>query len=487
MSLYLPDPVPPGTVAQAQLGKVRELHAAVRDWIERSAVAQKNEHLRANLPYADLMFALGFATLGDHATANRLVEDARKVMEVPIPKGGNPPSDLYVIAAVVSIFLFRALHSRVEQALAGKQHGGSLSREVLAGLDDINRVAAAGPVNSPYNLAVFSINRFRRELLLLEPIERVDPYTQWSKHTDLLKRELEHLHSLWEPDVLAGRIRGLYQSGIGGKELAEVQFAVLNESLSLASRLKPGFAAELLDWVPGVLAAGPGAELSRDAGASAWRQGELLTRAFSLATDLGLHGSVTKLVDSYTSLLETGPNDARAALIHHALGPCVLSLRSAGLRQETERLVEVLHRTMFRGVPLREWHRRQGDWNDQSERAAALVAGLGMASGWLFAGKPDLGQPAFAAALAELEDEQSRFQSQCYSDIARAYATAAGQTSAGLELLVDLFRRLHTLRISNTFTTAQFYSRLHLQVTEDVVFAACRFCLDNPVPVTATA
>jgi len=60
---------------------VKELHGIVRKWIEDSAAVQKNEHLLANLPYVDLMFAFGFATLGDHASANELVEDARKVTE----------------------------------------------------------------------------------------------------------------------------------------------------------------------------------------------------------------------------------------------------------------------------------------------------------------------------------------------------------------------------------------------------------------------
>jgi hypothetical protein len=193
------------------------------------------------------------------------------------------------------------------------------------------------------------------------------------------------------------------------------------------------------------------------------------------------------LVGAYITLLEAAPNDARDALIHHALGPCVLSLRSAGLRQETERLVEVLHRAVFRGVPLSEWPRRRGDCNDQSERAAMIVAGLNMASSWLFLGQPDLAPPAFTAALTELEDEQSQFQSQWYSAITRAYASALDHAPAGLERLLDLFSRLQTRRITNTFTTAQFYSRLHLQLTEDVVFAACQFCLDNPLPATVTA
>ena len=83
----------PGTVALTHLDHVRLLHGAVRDWIERTAVAQNNEHIRANLPYVDLMFAFGFATLGDHATANALTEDARQVLEGPIPEGGTPQAE----------------------------------------------------------------------------------------------------------------------------------------------------------------------------------------------------------------------------------------------------------------------------------------------------------------------------------------------------------------------------------------------------------
>src|SRR5262245_51297537 len=101
-------PAAPGTVAPAHLDAVRILHSAVREWIERSATAQKNEHLLANLPYVDLMFAFGFATLGDHPTANKLVEDARKVLEGPIPPGGTPQAEQAVTAALVRNFMFKA-------------------------------------------------------------------------------------------------------------------------------------------------------------------------------------------------------------------------------------------------------------------------------------------------------------------------------------------------------------------------------------------
>src|SRR5262245_35230796 len=112
-----------GTSA-AHLDKVRELHSTVRKWLDDSAHAQKNDHLRASLPYVDLMFAFGFATLGDSPTANKLTEDARRVLEVPIPEGGSPLAEQAVTAAIVSNFMFKAFCYRVEQALAGKPHVG---------------------------------------------------------------------------------------------------------------------------------------------------------------------------------------------------------------------------------------------------------------------------------------------------------------------------------------------------------------------------
>jgi hypothetical protein len=186
MSLYLPDPVPPGTVAQAQLDKVRELHGAVRDWIARSAEAQQNDRLWANLPYVDLMFAAAFATLGDHAVANRLVEAARAVMELPAPPQRDPEKDPDpVIVELVRRFLFKALRSRVLQAIAGKPHTGPLSDDVRVELDEINRIADQGPVNNSYFLAAYVIDRFRSEIRLLEPSERVNVYARWTERSPL--------------------------------------------------------------------------------------------------------------------------------------------------------------------------------------------------------------------------------------------------------------------------------------------------------------
>lgn len=297
MSLYLPDPVPPGTVAPAQLDKVRELHAAIRDWIERSAVAQKNDHLRANLPYVDLMFAAGFATLGDHATANELVEDARPVMEAPAPPQRDPRKDPDpVVVELVRRFLFKALRSRVVQAMEGKPHTGPLPDAVRAELDEINRIADRLPWNHPYSLARYIIDSFRAHVRVLEPSERVDVYAHWTKHA------------------------------------------------------------------PARVGQSP--------------------------------------------------------------------------RLSTEEPLR---------APLPE-------------------------------------------AVTELANPNGPLEARDYTAVARSHVRALGEgIRGGLDSLVELFRVLRPEKITNTFTTAQHFSRFHLQMVDDTMLAACRLCLETPVPLTVTA
>ena len=76
MSAFWLTPAAPGTIAPGYLDKVREFHGVVRRWIEGCARARNDDRLLANIPYVDLMFAFGFATLGDHGTANQLIEEA---------------------------------------------------------------------------------------------------------------------------------------------------------------------------------------------------------------------------------------------------------------------------------------------------------------------------------------------------------------------------------------------------------------------------
>src|SRR4051812_40243250 len=95
-----PRPAAPGTVPAARLDVVAELQAACRGWAEGTPV---------HLPFTDLTFAFGFATLGDPDRARRLLADARSVMQhpIPAPPGGHKDYNA-AVAAVVPGLAYRA-------------------------------------------------------------------------------------------------------------------------------------------------------------------------------------------------------------------------------------------------------------------------------------------------------------------------------------------------------------------------------------------
>jgi hypothetical protein len=94
MPTPFPRPATPGTVPPNGLDAVCDLHAACRLWAEPNP-----EHL----PYVDLLFAFGFATLGDHGRARRLLAAGWSVMQSPVPPPIKPNKDYDpTVAALVA-------------------------------------------------------------------------------------------------------------------------------------------------------------------------------------------------------------------------------------------------------------------------------------------------------------------------------------------------------------------------------------------------
>jgi hypothetical protein len=465
---------------------MRVLHSAVRDWIERSAVAQKNEHLLANLPYVDLMFAFGFATLGDHVTADKLVEDARKVLEGPIPPRLNPKKDADpVTVGLVRSFLFKALKYRIEQALEQKPHVGPLSAGVLADLDEIRRVGQQPPINNSHKLAEYVIGRSREQVRMLEPTERVDVYADWTKHGDAMKKGLAELHTIRDPAVLAERIRKLYRDGVPGREPKEVQFYTLYEGLPLAVRVSEAFTMELLEHVPAALLAGTGG--TNESPDLPRKQGELLERALYLAGHFNREDIVKKLVDDFTALVRSKPESTRYRLINVAARQCIRNLKRLGLANEIDRFLTLLHGEVMGDVPVTELRKKYAD--KPEAWATVFQTLLNLASGWMYLGLADRVAPILSEARNELLANALGLQPKDYTELARAYVALLGDgpPESGLLAMIELFRKMDPRKISNTWTTAQYYSRFHLNLVEDVVLVLRRPWLEEPVPLTVTA
>jgi hypothetical protein len=438
--------------------KAADLHAAVRKWLDDSAATQKNEHLRANRPLVDLLFAFALARLGEETNAKKMVEDARKEMEGPIPAGGSPQAEQAIIAAIVRNFLFKAFKFRVDQVLAGK-------------LEDIAKKGLAGPVNNPWKLAKYAVDRMRDQSRIMEPQEKPDPYADWTKHGDAMKKELAELHAIRDPNKLADRIRKLYKDGVPGKQLKEVQFYVLHEGLPLAARVNEAFTVELLAHVPAALTGGTGA--ATESPDLPKKQGELLERALYLAGHFNREDIVKKLVDDFTTLVHTKPEETRYKLINVVARQCIRNLKKLGLTNEIDRFLTKLHSEVLRGASTAELRKKHAA--KPESWAAVLQTLLNLAGGWLYLGLGERANPILEEARNELLNANAlALQPKDYTELTRAYVTALGQghnSDTCLARMGELFRKMSPAKITNTWTTAQYYSRFHLNLVEDVILA----------------
>jgi hypothetical protein len=478
-------PVAPGTVAPVHLERVRELHGAVREWISASAAAQRNEHIRANLPYADLMFAFGFASVGDPQTATRLVEDARTVLEAPIPTGTDVRTYELARVAIAAGFLFRLFRYRIEERLAARPHAGALCGEVLAAHEELRTRANSGLAHLAYKVALYDIDRFREQFAVVEPDRNVDPYEGWLGEGDPVTRALIHLRTLRDPEALTAQIREHFRKGIQGRDLAEVQFRILGEALVLSARVTDPFAAELLTWVPGAARIGYGSAFKSPD--QPMRRAKLLELAFALAVRLGRRDLLAALTEALISLIRSSDEETRPRLAPRAAPSCLRALLALAPNDEIDRFLGELKGAVFGTVPVTEWrlrYRNRPEWS-----AAILQTNLVLATGWYHRGAVEPAEAAFVLARNELlEPTAPALPPLDYTELARGYVRALGPcTDAGVQRFVELYRLMPPRKITNPWVSAQVFSRFHLQLVEETVFAVFpavwRLARDNPVPV----
>ena len=457
--------------------KSQHLHQAVRTWLQSAADLQKNESLRQNLHFADLFFAFAFAKLGETIPTRKLLDDARRVMDRPVPPPANSPYDPAVTAAVVRNFLFRAFGYRVEQAALGKPHAGQMPADLVAALNEIGTKGGSGPANNPYKLAEYAIARMREQSRILEPQEKLDPYAVITKQGDALKKELYDLQAVRDPAKLTDRIRRLFrEASQGGGKPADVQFLILHETLQLAPRVGEAFTVELLNLVPASLAAHApplaSPEATTEPSDTPKKQAELLERALFLAGHYDRPDIVRKLVAQFSDMLHKKKEEARFKLINVVAGQCLRNLKKLGLRDEIDRFLSRLQGEVLQGSSLPDLRVKYAE--KPETWGTVLQTLLNLAAGWLSYGLTEQATPILDAARNELLGAAgSKLPSKDYSELAQVYVTALGQGPAdgGLVRMTELFTRMDPKKITNTWTTAPYYSRLHLNVIEKTVLA----------------
>ena len=109
------------------------------------------------------------------------------------------------------------------------------------------------------------------------------------------------------------------------------------------------------------------------------------------------------------------------------------------------------------------------------EWGAVLQTELNLAAGWLTFGLSDHAADILNEARTELltPDRGLKLTPPDYTLLARAYVTALGYgpSETGLPRITELFHKMDPAKITNTFTSGPYYSRLHLNLVEDVILA----------------
>lgn len=459
--------------------RAADLHQTVRRW---------SEHIPQNLPYIDLLFAFAFAKLGETTAARKLLEGQKAALVKPVPTAPEFKDFDRIVGAISNTFLYRAFAYRIEQAIAGQPASGHLPEELLAELVEFNKKSQMpefrvrgrdNQSDNPFGRAVYVIARLREQLRILEPQGVGDPYAPVTRHSDLLKKAIAELPEIRDPSRLVHQIRTLCKEGVREKVLAEVRFHVLYEALPLSPRVGEAFAVELLNMVPGALAAGATGGAGFQYPDTPEKMGKMLARAMFLAAHYDRRDIVQQLVSRFSELVHAKfeaagkrPDQSMDGfvLINAVAGQALRSLRKIAARDEIDRFFLRLQREALGGAGLRELKARYG--KTPPTWAAVLETMLNLAAAWMTFGLDAHAQPIIEEVRTELLSG-SDLPPKEYTQLARAYVSALGHgpCDLGIQRITELFRKMERGRLTNPFTTGMYYSRFHLNIVEDVILA----------------
>jgi hypothetical protein len=332
------------------------------------------------------------------------------------------------------------------------------------------------PVGGPRKLAAYVLSRLREQSLIVDPDEAIDPYSGWTKYGDPTRMELASLQAIREPAELTARLRRVCDVQLARGPVDAAGLAFLREALALAPRTEGGFAGELVARVLPAFAGLSGEVGGRDQAEAVLRQCEALERVVWVVARVRQPDLARAVAGLVADLAGRFPLASRFGLLGRVAGPCVRALRDLSLRDELGRLAGRLRGAVGTTPP---------DPHSPEAVGVYLQSRLALAGAWLA-----LGVAAEAAPILEdvrtalLATGRPRWDSASYTDLARAYVAAVGEgpPEAGLPRVMALFGEMPPDRITNTWATAPYFSRLHLNLTETAVAAACRMLLARPQP-----
>jgi hypothetical protein len=339
---------------------------------------------------------------------------------------------------------------------------------VLERLDELRRRADRPDV--PHRRALYALDVLRSQSRVLDPDQRIDPTGEWTARGDPGAADLN--------DLLAARDSGRLDEAVGRLyRAAEADDKRLRDRLSdLIGGVVRGIGPELpgarLEVARAVLAGASGDASGYGRDYQLGLQCRLLRRALYAAAASGRADLTRELAELFAALVRRFPPTSRVRLTKVAGWQCVRSLQVSGLSDTLRSVTEQLSADIPGARPIGA---------DREATSRFLCALLFSAAGRLTLG---------LSAEAELNEVRTElltrpatdWRPMDYTELAQSYVSALGQGDAesGMPRLVELFREMPAGVIQNHWTTAPYFSRLHLNLTEDAVAAVCRMLLERP-------
>jgi hypothetical protein len=445
------------------LERAHRLQTAARKWVHLETPAATS----VNGAYIDLMFAFGFASLGEVSAARDLVKSAESVLTQARDSAGERDEAHQLLLA--------GLRFRTEQAIDGKPHRGRLPAEWRDAFNRYaERVANLPAGNDSRKIGPYIVERFQEQSWIMEPEENLNPYRSTTQKVSDLNREVVTLAGMKDPAALASRIKKLLfeQLAKPSPELkAGARAELAADILPLCPRIGADFTRQALDRITPLVEQGidaAGKDKSDDQIHLPGILARLIERALVLAVNYDAPELVKRFAGLFDRLLDVKSDDSLYKVINVAATRCIRSLRKNGMRDEIHALL-VRMDAVLKGRTAKSGTAAAA----AKSRVDVFCARLQVAGAWMYLGDSE-------QALRTMDEVREYLfgnvpgkgdgpPHQDYSRLARAYVTAVsnGPIDFAMDRIEEMFRKL--AKVANSFTTSSHFSRLHLNVIEEVI------------------
>lgn len=394
-----------GQLAEQLEALLGQFHKAKR---KRSAVEAPPELTQA---YVELLFAYGFARLGQSDRARSLRQQAIAAL----PAGDK-----------IHGFLRQAYGARIEHALEGMPAETPLPSDISGQLNELERFVR------------YKVDRLRQASFILEPHEHLDPILAFQQaKRDPRGEEFAPMRGMTDPKEISRAVdevmRKAVDSGTSIEDRDRLFDGVMDFFPMLPESESVPYLRTLVESVEPI---------------SLPRRCMLLQEALMLGGFFGRSELVQELVERLKQLIgELGGE--HVAEVASTLGQCLRSMRRVGLADEASELLSAV------GAAV------------EGTGTSVVVARLQLASGWADIGRLDQAQGLMQEGTKALKDKTLLPVDRL--EVTRALAGAASHLPLG-QAIAELQRLATQLpQISDSFNTNSHFCLSVIQFMEALI------------------